>query len=53
MVAYAYAAQFPQETERLVLMDAFLPGIGEWKNRLADARPLAFSLSTAKFRSRW
>jgi pimeloyl-ACP methyl ester carboxylesterase len=32
MVAYAYAAQFPQGTERVVLMDAFLPGIGEWKN---------------------
>jgi pimeloyl-ACP methyl ester carboxylesterase len=32
MVAYAYAAQFPQKTERLVLMDAFLPGIGDWKN---------------------
>jgi pimeloyl-ACP methyl ester carboxylesterase len=32
MVAYAYAAQFPQETERLVLMDAFLPGIGDWKS---------------------
>jgi len=32
MVAYAYAAQFPQETHRLVLMDAFLPGIGDWKN---------------------
>ncbi len=32
MVAYAYAAQFPQETERIVLMDAFLPGIGDWKN---------------------
>jgi len=31
MVAYAYAAQFPEETERLVLMDAFLPGIGDWK----------------------
>jgi len=30
MVAYAYAAQFPQGTERLVLMDAFLPGIGDW-----------------------
>jgi pimeloyl-ACP methyl ester carboxylesterase len=30
MVAYAYAAQFPQETARLVLMDAFLPGIGNW-----------------------
>jgi len=32
MVAYAYAAQFPEGTERVVLMDAFLPGIGEWKN---------------------
>ncbi|RKH01689.1 alpha/beta hydrolase [Corallococcus sp. CA053C] len=31
MVAYAYAAQFPEATERLVLMDAFLPGIGDWK----------------------
>jgi pimeloyl-ACP methyl ester carboxylesterase len=31
MVAYAYAAQYPQETERVVLMDAFLPGIGNWK----------------------
>jgi pimeloyl-ACP methyl ester carboxylesterase len=30
MVAYAYAAQFPQATERVVLMDAFLPGIGNW-----------------------
>ena len=32
MVAYAYAAQFPEATERVVLMDAFLPGIGDWKN---------------------
>src|SRR6266404_4045687 len=32
MVAYAYAAQFPQATERLVLMDAFLPGIGDWRS---------------------
>jgi len=32
MVAYAYAAQFPQATDRLVLMDAFLPGIGPWKD---------------------
>ena len=31
MVAYAFAAQFPQDTERVVLMDAFLPGIGNWK----------------------
>lgn len=31
MVAYAYAAQYPQETDRVVLMDAFLPGVGNWK----------------------
>src|SRR3984893_12580051 len=31
MVAYAYAAQFPNETEKLVLMDAFLPGVAGWE----------------------
>ena len=31
MVAYAYAAQFPNETERLALMDAFLPGVPGWE----------------------
>jgi pimeloyl-ACP methyl ester carboxylesterase len=31
MVAYAYAAQYPAEVTRLVLMDAFLPGIGDWQ----------------------
>jgi len=31
MVAYAYAAQFPAEVEKLVLMDAFLPGVGGWE----------------------
>jgi pimeloyl-ACP methyl ester carboxylesterase len=30
MVAYAYAAQYPAEVERIVLMDAFLPGVGDW-----------------------
>ncbi len=30
MVAYAYAAQYPDETDSVVLMDAFLPGIGDW-----------------------
>src|SRR5881628_3078601 len=32
MVAYAYAAQYPSEVSKVVLMDAFLPGVGEWKN---------------------
>src|SRR5262245_50692128 len=27
MVAYAYAAQYPAEVDRIVLMDAFLPGV--------------------------
>lgn len=30
MVAYAYAAQHPAEVERIALMDAFLPGVGDW-----------------------
>jgi pimeloyl-ACP methyl ester carboxylesterase len=31
MVAYAYAAQFPAEVEKLVVMDAFLPGVSGWE----------------------
>ena len=32
MVAYAYAAQYQDEVDRIVLMDAFLPGVGDWKS---------------------
>jgi len=32
MVAYAYAAQFQKETEKLVVMDAFLPGVTGWES---------------------
>jgi pimeloyl-ACP methyl ester carboxylesterase len=31
MVAYAYAALFPSEVEKLVVMDAFLPGVQGWE----------------------
>jgi len=31
MVAYAYAAMYPQEVEKLALMDAFLPGVNGWE----------------------
>ena len=31
MVAYAYAAQFSTEVEKLVVMDAFLPGVAGWE----------------------
>jgi pimeloyl-ACP methyl ester carboxylesterase len=31
MVAYAYAAKFPAEVEKLVVMDAFLPGVEGWE----------------------
>jgi pimeloyl-ACP methyl ester carboxylesterase len=36
MVAYAYAAQFSSETEKLVVMDAFLPGVAGWENVYND-----------------
>ncbi len=32
MVAYAYAAQYPNQVDRLVLMEAFLPGVGDWNS---------------------
>ncbi len=32
MVAYAYAAQYPAAVDKIALMDAFLPGIGNWKD---------------------
>jgi pimeloyl-ACP methyl ester carboxylesterase len=32
MVAYAYAAQFPAEVSKVALMDAFLPGVGDWRD---------------------
>jgi len=32
MVAYAYAAQYPSEVDRIVLMDGFLPGVGNWRD---------------------
>ena len=31
MVAYAYAAMYPSEVEKLVVMDAFLPGVEGWE----------------------
>ncbi|MGI9072696.1 MAG: alpha/beta fold hydrolase [Bryobacteraceae bacterium] len=38
MVAYAYAAQFPMEVEKLVVMDAFLPGVDGWEAVYNDPR---------------
>src|SRR5258707_9358803 len=32
MVAYGYAAQYPTEVDRVVLMEAFLPGVGDWNS---------------------
>ncbi|MGA2742233.1 MAG: alpha/beta hydrolase [Bryobacteraceae bacterium] len=32
MVAYAYAAQYPSEVDQIALMDAFLPGVGNWRD---------------------
>jgi len=38
MVAYAYAALYPRDVVKLVLMDAFLPGIGAWEGYTTDPR---------------
>jgi pimeloyl-ACP methyl ester carboxylesterase len=32
MVAYAYATQYPVEVDRIALLDAFLPGVGNWRD---------------------
>ena len=32
MVAYAYAAQYRDEVSKIALLDAFLPGVGNWKD---------------------
>ena len=32
MVAYAYASQFPAEVDRIALLDAFIPGVGDTTN---------------------
>jgi pimeloyl-ACP methyl ester carboxylesterase len=32
MVAYAYAAQYPAEVDRVALLDAFIPGVGDTTN---------------------
>jgi pimeloyl-ACP methyl ester carboxylesterase len=43
MVAYAYAALFPDKVERLVVMDAPLPGIAPWNDIVKDHRLWHFS----------
>lgn len=32
MVAYAYTAQYPNDVERIALLDAFIPGVGDTTN---------------------
>jgi len=32
MVAYAYAAQYPGDVDRIALLDAFIPGVGDTTN---------------------
>ena len=51
MVAYAYAAQFPAEVEKLVVMDAFLPGVAGWEGVYNNPEPVAFPLPRIDSRS--
>ena len=43
MVAYAYAALYPDKVDRLVVMDAPLPGIAPWDDLIKDHRLWHFS----------
>ena len=43
MVAYAYAALYPDKVDRLVVMDAPLPGIAPWDDIIKDHRLWHFS----------
>src|SRR6266550_2352362 len=43
MVAYAYAALYPDKVERLVVMDAPIPGIAPWDDLIKDHRLWHFS----------
>ena len=50
MVAYAYAAQYPAEVDRIALMDAFLPGVGDTTNLSSCCAISGTSISTARRR---
>jgi pimeloyl-ACP methyl ester carboxylesterase len=43
MVAYAYAARYPDQTEKLVVMDAPVPGIPPWDELVRHPRLWHFS----------
>jgi pimeloyl-ACP methyl ester carboxylesterase len=43
MVAYAYASLYPDKVERLVVMDAPIPGIAPWDELVRDPRLWHFS----------
>jgi pimeloyl-ACP methyl ester carboxylesterase len=38
MVAYAYAARYPEQTEKLVVMDAPVPGVPPWDDIVRDPK---------------
>jgi pimeloyl-ACP methyl ester carboxylesterase len=47
-VAYGYAAQFPAETEKLAVLDAFLPGVQGWEAVYDDPNTWHFRLHGPK-----
>jgi uncharacterized RmlC-like cupin family protein len=54
MVAYAYAAQFPAEVKKLVLMDAPIPGIGDvWEKIYTNPALWHFHFVNSRLRSNW
>ena len=52
MVAYAYAALYPAEVEKLALMDAFLPGVQGWEP-IYNSPNYGISVSTGRLPKHW
>lgn len=50
MVAYAYAAQYPDEVEKLALLEAPIPGVGDvWEKIYNDGRLWHFHFVDSRF----
>lgn len=54
MVAYAYAAQYPDEVQKLALLEAPIPGVGDQGTRFSTMKiPGIFILSRVRTLCRW
>jgi pimeloyl-ACP methyl ester carboxylesterase len=54
MMAYSYAAQYPGEVEKLALLEAPIPGVGDiWEKVYTTPAPAIFTSLTVRLHSNW